>query len=80
MIFNFRRNEVRSFLLGAAYHWLRRYHIDGLRIDAVSSMIYKNHCRAPVCNVPLRYFDSVFFSPALAVCSTLRVFHRIFAG
>ncbi|CEM07799.1 unnamed protein product [Vitrella brassicaformis CCMP3155] len=47
MVFNFRRSEVRSFLLGAAYHWLRRYHIDGLRIDAVSSMLYKNHMRGP---------------------------------
>ncbi|EPR58780.1 1,4-alpha-glucan-branching enzyme [Toxoplasma gondii GT1] len=45
LVFNFRRSEVRSFLLGAAYHWLRRYHIDGLRIDAVSSMLYKNHQR-----------------------------------
>ncbi|EZG48351.1 1,4-alpha-glucan branching enzyme [Gregarina niphandrodes] len=44
-VFNFRRNEVRSFLLGAGYHWLRRYHVDGLRIDAVSSMLYKNYCR-----------------------------------
>eukprot|EP00915_Cephaloidophora_sp_WS-2016_P003523 GHVH01004760.1.p1 GENE.GHVH01004760.1~~GHVH01004760.1.p1 ORF type:complete len:869 (+),score=118.92 GHVH01004760.1:192-2798(+) len=44
--FNFKRSEVRSYLLGAAYHWIRRYHIDGLRVDAVSAMIYRNYCRA----------------------------------
>eukprot|EP00923_Selenidium_pygospionis_P039617 GHVN01068817.1.p1 GENE.GHVN01068817.1~~GHVN01068817.1.p1 ORF type:complete len:808 (+),score=117.99 GHVN01068817.1:719-3142(+) len=43
--FNFRRNEVRTFLLGSVYHWMRIYHLDGIRIDAVSSMIYKNYCR-----------------------------------
>jgi len=43
--FNFKRSEVRSYLLGAAYHWIRQYHIDGLRVDAVSAMIYRNYCR-----------------------------------
>lgn len=50
--FNFKRPEVRSFVLGAAYHWLRRYHIDGLRVDAVSSMLYKNYQREEGCWIP----------------------------
>jgi 1,4-alpha-glucan branching enzyme len=71
-IYNLGRTEVRAFLIGSALHWLEHYHADGLRVDAVASMLYRDYSRQAGEWVPNRYggrenLEAVSFLQELSV-------------
>jgi len=79
-IFNYGRNEVRNFLIANAIFWLEKYHIDGMRVDAVSSMVYLNFSREEGEWVPNMYGGNENLEAVSFLQEFNRLLHEQFPG
>jgi 1,4-alpha-glucan branching enzyme len=80
MIFNYGRNEVRSFLISNALFWIDKYHIDGLRVDAVASMLYLDYSREEGQWLPNEFGGRENLAAISFLRKTNEVVHGIYPG
>jgi 1,4-alpha-glucan branching enzyme len=80
LIFNYERHEVRNFLTNSALFWLDKFHIDGLRVDAVASMLYLDYSRSPGEWVPNKYGGHENIAAIEFLRDTNNLIHSNFPG
>lgn len=80
LIYNYGRGEVRSFLLSSASFWAERYHVDGIRVDAVSSMLYLDYSREEGQWIPNEYGGRENLEAVEFLKSFNEIIHREFPG
>ena len=80
LIFNYGRHEVRNFLVANAVYWAEKYHIDGLRIDAVASMLYRNYSREEGEWIPNQYGSWENFEAINFLQNVNNTIHEYFPG
>ena len=80
LIFNYGRHEVRCFLIASALSWLDRFHIDGLRVDAVASMLYLDYSRKAGEWIPNRYGGRENLEAIAFLREVNELAHRLYPG